>query len=95
MIWPFKKKPPTPTVEEWASQFPTPPCGDNTTHYEWEKINGMVCPKCYADRKRQERNAELDALADKIAERLLKQCAASGQLSAAQIYQHQLAGELK
>lgn len=70
MIWPFKKREPALTTEQWAEQFPTPPCGNKATHYEWQKINGMVCPLCYADRKRREKDAELDALADKIVARL-------------------------
>jgi hypothetical protein len=70
VIWPFKKKEPAIPFEEYAMTLPKPPCGDNVTHYEWEKVNGMVCPKCHADRKRRDKDAELDELADKIVARL-------------------------
>lgn len=66
MIWTFKKRKPAIPFEEYATTLPTPPCGDNVTHYEWEMVNGMVCPKCHADWKRREKDAELDRLADKI-----------------------------
>lgn len=66
MIWPFKKKEPALSVEEWAKQFPPAPCGNQAQHYEWEKINGFKCPNCYAERERKRKDAELQALADKI-----------------------------
>jgi hypothetical protein len=68
-MWPFKRKPRV-SMEEFAAQFPAPPCGQQTIHYEWVKVNSMACPACCVDRKRREKDAELDALADKIAARL-------------------------
>ena len=45
-MWPFKKKP-VLSVEEWATQFPPAPCGQQTDHYQWLKIERMVCPHCF------------------------------------------------
>jgi hypothetical protein len=63
MIWPFKKREPAIPFEEYAMTLPKPPCGDSVTHYEWEKVNGIVCPLCHANRKREQQNIERGLLA--------------------------------
>jgi hypothetical protein len=70
MIWPFKPKQPRLSMEEYAAQQPPAPCGEQTIHYEWNHFESMGCPCCAAIRKQREKNAELDALADKIVARL-------------------------
>jgi hypothetical protein len=68
MIWPFKKTQKV-TLAEFVAQFPPAPCGDQEAHYEWT-LQGVVCPCCAAIRTRRQKDAELDALADKIVARL-------------------------
>jgi hypothetical protein len=71
-MWPFKKTP-LLTIAEFAAQFPPAPCGEQETHYEWAKLIGMSCPACVAIRNQREKDAEMDALADKIVARLRKE----------------------
>jgi hypothetical protein len=69
MIWPFKSKPRS-SMAEYAAQFPPAPCGEQEMHYEWSHFQAMPCPACAAIKSNQRKDAELDALADKIVARL-------------------------
>lgn len=77
-MWPFKKKPPPITLEEWAKQFPPAPCGSQTLHYEWKKINGMSCPICVSLKQEAQRLSRQRELAEAIAEAVVRQLTAGG-----------------
>ena len=68
MIWPFKRTP-RQGREEYAAAQPPAPCGQQQTHHMW-LLDGMPCPACAAVKSRKRKDAELDALADKIVARL-------------------------
>lgn len=68
-----KKKQEPVTLEFLFANEPVPPCGEanKIKHYEWERLIGMSCPTCAAERERAKKDAELDALAEKVADRLI------------------------
>lgn len=70
MIWPFKKREPEVPFSEFVKGLAPAPCGEQEKHYEWELGGGMPCPICHGNEKRRQKDAELDALADKIVARL-------------------------
>jgi hypothetical protein len=70
MIWPFKKREPVIPFSEFVKTLDPAPCGKQEEHYEWELGGGMPCPICVSIEKRKQKDAELDALADKIVARL-------------------------
>jgi hypothetical protein len=78
-MWPFNRKPPPMTTEEYAASRPPAPCGHQTTHYYWTELEGgMSCPACVVIKQAKRKDAELDALADKIVERLNRTRASEG-----------------
>lgn len=58
--------------EKLVATMPAP-CGNDKDHAYWESI-GWNCPRCFAkaegERKYKEKEATLNRLADKIAERM-------------------------
>lgn len=71
-MWPFKRRP-VLTMEELAAQQPPAPCGQQTTHWQWELVDGMPCPVCVANRRHAEKQAEQKNLAKMIADEVVRQ----------------------
>jgi hypothetical protein len=70
MIWPFKKREPEVPFAEFVKTLDPAPCGEQELHYQWKLGSNMPCPACQAIKTAKRKDAELDALADKIAARL-------------------------
>lgn len=70
MIWPFKKREPVIPFAEFVKTLEPAPCGRQEEHYQWKLGSNMPCPACAAIRAAKRKDAELDALADKIVARL-------------------------
>lgn len=69
-MWPFPKRTPKLSLEEWAAEKAPAPCGFQKEHYFWTEIDGFPCPKCAAVEKRKKKDAEEDLLAEKIAQKV-------------------------
>lgn len=70
MFWPFKRKAPTPTMEEFVKDKPDVLCGNKVEHWTM-KLNGSVCFACAA-RAEQEKARDRELLAEAIAQAIVR-----------------------
>ena len=82
-FWPFKRRAPAVPFEDQILDLPPVPCDARYTHYSWELIEGMRCPKCQMLKEQRAAQTRDEALAERIAERVLALMATREQQSPA------------
>jgi hypothetical protein len=70
-MWPFTRKP-VKTQEQIIAEQPPAPCGEHASHWEWEMFVGLGCPHCAGIRKRAQKRADMQRLADLTAEAVVR-----------------------
>lgn len=60
------------SFEAFAETRPPAPCGFQKEHAHWVDVEGWPCPKCAAKAEHEQKEADENRLADKIAAALMR-----------------------